>query len=203
MITLTSFFCEIFFIFSLQLKFTCLKNFLKTHRRYLFKVLIFRYCGSLDQRQLITTAKNLAENTIHKKGAKLEEAPGHFDCLTIVYHLFQKHFAPSELTWIGDMPRRLQSLSSWKILRIDFSKTKTGDLLFLKERFFRKFVSHVGVVVEGKIFSSTAATGTSQLETLEKVWERYEQKLSLSQLLRYTDHRGEDRKRAKGTFIKV
>ena len=170
--------------------------------RMTIAVLRFSHDLPLDQKVLDATVAEL-KLTSYQRTVSLKEAPAKTDCVTAIHYLVQKAFHINlPRAWVGDMPHLL-SQSHWNLHIIDASEFKTGDLLFLKQQLQPKLISHVAIALApDQIFHNTSLLGPV-IQSLDQVFERYEQQLKKDQIL-YIDSRNTSlRERHGGMYIKA
>lgn len=138
----------------------------------------------------------------YSKKSTLEDAPKRADCLTATHYFFKTalhSLVPVYL--IGDMPRMLVKAHSWKLLKVDESDLRDGDLLFVKDVRFRRFVMHVGWVAKGRI-CHVSPKGLEK-QTLVEFMTLHEQPYGSNKLLRYVDRRNiMVRSKLKGVLLR-
>jgi len=147
----------------------------------------------------------LVGKTTYSRQSYLEAAPAVTDCLTSIIYIFKKalhEFIP--FTFIGDMPRQFMRYGSWRLLSIDSSDAKCGDLIFVKSKTFKRLITHVALFVDNaRLFHCTPVYGTAVIESSAGFFSRYEQNLSAAKALRYIDLRNRSlRDEYGGSFIK-
>ena len=118
----------------------------------------------------------------------VEEAPQVADCVTGASFFFQ-HAYSTRLPhcYIGDMPRILVNRFSWQILCVQIEDLQEGDLIFLKDRAFKRLITHVAWFSTG-MFHHVNRRGLNS-ESHEELMERYEQPFDGDKLTRYIDRR--------------
>jgi len=135
-----------------------------------------------------------------QRRAPIEDAPSKTDCLTSIHYVFRKVFDRSlPLDLVGDMPRLL-SQSGWVLKIIDSHDLCIGDLIFLKRKSETKLVAHAALVIgPDRIFHCKRDAG-AVTESIEKVWEVFEQTLK-KDLLKYIDPRNAVLRKKYGIYL--
>lgn len=124
----------------------------------------------------------------YKKYSLLEELPQQADCLTSIFWAFQQANIILPLYPIGDLPRMLTKVYSWKIFPVSQKECKPGDLLFVKEGGKKRLLSHVAVVVSsGELFHCSQKIGEGTITSFSEFFSNHEQKLSLEESVHYID----------------
>ncbi len=169
----------------------------------LFDIYVFRH-PCIEKKNLIEIAFQLENNTRYRRPALREEAPGITDCLTCIYYIFKKALAIDlPLTYIGDMPRQLLTLSDWRPLKIAIRDARCGDILFVKNRENPKLVSHAAIMIDvDRIFHCCPSRGTAVIQQADDFFSLYEQKLNFKKMVRYIDPRNKElREKQGGLYI--
>lgn len=101
------------------------------------------------------------------------------------------------------MPRTFLNLSEWKCLKIKIEQAKCGDILFVKNKNNKKFLSHSALILDtDRIFHCTPRFGTAVIESKDEFFKIYEQSLSFKEMICYIDPRNQQlRKIHRGIFI--
>jgi cell wall-associated NlpC family hydrolase len=140
------------------------------------------------------------KTTSYQRQAPLESAPFKTDCLTSIQYIFRMVFdcfLPLDL--VGDMPRLL-SRSGWTLKMTDPHDLRIGDLIFLKRKSEAKLVAHAALVIgPDRIFHCKRDAG-AVIESIEKVWEVFEQVLK-KDLLKYIDPRNVVLRKKYGIYL--
>ena len=113
------------------------------------------------------------------------------DCLTAIWYIFSltKH-EKLDLTYIGDMPRKLMALSSWRFLQIPLGALRVADVIFVKRRDRTKELTHVGICVAvDRIFHCSFKNKGGVIISAEDFMEEHEQTLDLTGMIRHSDTR--------------
>lgn len=158
---------------------------------------------SVNSDHLLETVLPDLLTTTYERHAPTEAAPSRTDCLTAIHYLFSKVFSTKiPLTFVGDMPRLLAS-SGWELHVIDTTEMKSGDLIFLKCKEESRLIVHAALVLSvDKIFHCRRDIG-AVVESVDRVFEVYEQQIWKDQLV-YIDFRNEElRKEHDGCYLKV
>lgn len=164
--------------------------------------IVFRY-SSVQSNPVIKVANDLVERTTYCTPALREYAPEKTDCLTAIHYIFKKALnIDMPLTFIGDMPRQLLSLENWKLIECSIENTQCGDIFFTKNKNKPKLVSHIALMIEpDKIFHCTPILGKAVIQSKEKFFSSYKQKLHFRKMICYIDPRNKELRSKQGMYM--
>ncbi len=171
----------------------------------MFKVYVFRYVTGSPQ-NLENAASKLVFGTTYRRKPPLEEGPSVTDCLTSIHYIFKSALGIEiPLTFIGDMPRYLLSFGQWEAFCIERERAQVGDLVFVKNIKGQKGIAHVGLILGvDRIFHCSKENGTATIESDQRFFSMYEQRLTLLEMVCYIDSRNTRlRDKHQNNFIDV
>lgn len=183
-----------------------IKNEVKVERTFgkelNFDIYVFRP-SFVQVEPLIKAAAALVGKTRYQRPAHCEEAPAITDCLTAIHYVLQASGIHIPLTYIGDMPRQLQSFSAWRPLKIEIRDARCGDIVFAKNKENEKLLSHVALIIGvDRIFHCSPKFGTAVVQSEKEFFSGYEQKLNFRKMVCYIDPRNKKlREQYAGKYI--